>query len=334
MTPLIQTELIKIFKNSATKICFIVLIFIMLGVSITEYQDIFAFRNNTDYQNEIMSWSEREENLIKYASESLQEPWYNKLQKEQIKKRIDVAKYRLDNDIPKDIYKNVWWFFNDKSFNLVSTITILMMIIIGSINIAGEYSSNTLRQVLLLPYKRWKILLSKFCAIVLTGLILYGFVFVIGVLSGILLHGTEGISSQVVLYFGNDITTINMSFYSILIVLFKLVEIIFYSVMILLISVMTKSTSASMLVTSTTAIFSVPVSNLLASYYSILNYSPFLNIDFRRYLDFGTTMPMSEVFFENNVVEGITPVVSIVIIVITILIFMGASFAIFSHQDV
>lgn len=334
MTNLIKIELKKIFKTPNTKICFLALIIIMIGVVINEYQDISAFRSNEAYKEEVMSWREREETIIKFASESLEDDWYNDLQKEQIRRRIAISEYRLKNNIDKDIYKNMWWFFNDKFFNVVSTIAIIMIMIIGSNNIAGEYSGNTLRQVLLLPYKRWKILISKLIAIILIGIMLYSVVFGLGILSGVLLHGTSRLSSSVVLYFGNKLITMNMGLYSIVVILLKLVEIVFYSVLLMFISVITKNTSASMLITGATVVFSVPISNFLSSYYSLINYLPFLNLDFRRYLDFGTTMPEIESFFGNFVVEGITPLISIAIIGLTLLLLVALSLEVFNKQDI
>lgn len=334
MKTLMKTEWQKCLKLKVTKYCFIALALIMIGMIVVEFEDVQTFKENSAYQEEVLSWKEREENLIKYATESLEEdPWYSEFEKDQISRRIEIAKFRLEHNIEKDVYKNVWWFFNDKAFGVISTIVIIMTILIGSANIAGEYSTHTLRQVLLLPYKRWKILFSKFIVMLLVGVTLYGVMFVMGLGSGFLLHGFNGLTSQVVLYFGKTLTTMNMSLYSLSIVLLKLIELAFYASFVLLVSVWTKNIAATTVMTSAFAIGSVSVGNFLASYYSAINYLPFMNLDFRRYLDFGTTMPTLEVFSGNVVVEGITPLLSIGIVSTTIVVFIIVSFNIFKRQD-
>lgn len=334
MWSLIQIEWMKIVKSKLTKVCFLALVVIMVGMIITEYQDIQTYNENTAYQQEIMSWQEREETVIKYATQSLEEdPWYNALQREQISRRIEIAKYRLEYDIPKDIYKNVWWFFNDNAFNMVSSIVVVMTIVIGSMSVAGEYSARTVRQMLLLPYNRYKILGSKLISMLCIGALLYATMFMMGLVSGFLIHGTNGLSSQVVLYFGDQLTTMNMSVYSLLIILFKLIEIGFYAAFVLFLSVCTKNTAATTVIAAAFALGSEMVGNFLASYYDSINYLPFMNLNFRRYLDFGTTMPSLEAFGGSAVVEGITPLLSASIVIGSIALFITLSFMMFKRQD-
>lgn len=334
MLTLIKIEWLKIFKSKLTKLCCVILVLIMAGMIITEYQDMQLFKNSEAYQNEVLSWQEREQNLITYATESLEDPWYNDLQKEQIRRRIEIAAYRLEHDLPKDIYKNVWWFFNDNAFEMISTVVVVMTIIIGSINLALEYTTHTLRQVLLLPYKRWKILLSKFIAILLAGLLLYGILFVMGLGSGFIIHGTNGLSAQIILYMGDALTTMNMSVYSIIIVLLNLIKLAFYTAFVILLAVWTKNATATTIIASGFVLLSGMIGNFLASYYSFVNYLPFMNLDFRRYLDFGTTMPTLETFGGSYVIEGITPLISASIVFMTIVIFIGISFIGFKRQDI
>lgn len=334
MKNLINAELLKLFRSKVTIIC-MSLLFIIMGVLIIgEYSDVKEYNSNKDYHNEVISWKEREENLVKYAKDSYQnDNWLTPLQKDQIQRRIEIAEYRLDNNIEKDIYKNVWWFFNDNSFSIVCSVIVVMIVLIGAVSIAGEYSSRTIRQVLLLPYRREKILSAKLIALLGISLFLFAEMFLMGLISGFVIHGTQGLSSLVVLYFGSRLTVMNMSVYSIIVVLFQLIKILFYISLVVFISVATKNVSATVIISAFIAVFSGPISFFLGSYYKSLYYLPFANLDFRRYLDFGTTMPEIETYTKSVVVSGLTSSGSAIIVILSIIILVAGGFAIFRKQD-
>ncbi|MDO5560881.1 MAG: ABC transporter permease subunit [Oscillospiraceae bacterium] len=334
MSVLIRFELSKIIKSKLFIFFIILIIAVMAGYIMSEYRDVKAFRDNPGYQQEVMSWEERELNTIKFGTQSLNEDyWLTDLQRDQITRRIAIAQYRLDNNIPKDVYKNVWWFFNDRSFNTSSMVVLVMIIIISGLCIAGEYRGDTIRQVLLLPYNRWRILLSKIAACAVSGLILYGIVIVTGILSGFILHGTDRIDAQTVLYFRDTITTMKMSTYSIIIVLLKLVEILFYIIFSVFICVISRNAAISIVICSFTGVFSTVFGNFISEYYKFIRYLPFLNIDFRKFLDFGTVLWQSETGFNSIVYENITAVKSVSIYLISVILMLALSFMIFRKQD-
>lgn len=88
-------------------------IMIMSILAFAEYNDV----QTSNRTSTSINWREREEFLLFQSESILNDPFYDEVQKEQILKRLEIAKYRLDNDISKDYYKTSWWFFNDKSFN-------------------------------------------------------------------------------------------------------------------------------------------------------------------------------------------------------------------------
>ena len=334
MKKLISFELEKMLRSKAAKIALILLVVVMAGLIIAEYQDVRAYNQNAEYRQELNDWRSREENVIKFANQSLNEDdWVSPFQREQIERRIAIAQYRLDNDIQKDVYKNVWWFFNDNSFNLMSSLVIVLTALLGSACLAGEYGKNTMRQVALLPYRRWKILTAKAAATALCGLGLYAILFLLGVLSGFLLHGADGLASRVVLYFGKTISTMNMSLYSLIVVLLKIADLVFYIVFTLFVAVFTRSAGASAIISGAAAVFSVPVCNFISDYYPVMNYLPFCNLDFRRFLDFGTVMPRIEPGWAAVVQPGISAPLAAAISGIFTLLLIFFSYRRFNRQE-
>lgn len=75
------------------------------------------------------------------------------------------------------------------SFTSIASIVIIAMIIITANNIALEYSSGTIRLLLIRPRKRTKIIFSKFLALFTTGVILSVAVFIVIVAVSTILNG-------------------------------------------------------------------------------------------------------------------------------------------------
>lgn len=331
---LTKAELTKYIKLKSVLLGIIAIIVIMIGLTFNEFMDAKAFKENEGYQNEVMSWREREENIIKFGTESLSDQWYGEFEKDQIQRRIDIAKYRLENDIPSNIYKNMWWFFNDNSFAWIIRLAIAVIILAGAINIGREYTDKTMTQMLLLPYKRWKILLSKYCAMLVFGLVLFIGIFILGIASGLIIHGTSGLNATVVLNNGATINTISMTAYSLLVILTKLIEVIFYIALTCFLSVVIRSGAVASVIGVLTALLLTPATIFVSKYYSIFNYFPLNNLDFRRYLDFGTIMPAVNADFQSVVIEGITPAISAIIVAATIAILTIIAFYTFEKRDV
>ncbi|MGL4338217.1 MAG: ABC transporter permease subunit [Turicibacter sp.] len=331
---LTRGELKKYFKLKSVMVGVIATILIMIGLTTVEYQDMKAYRENADYKEEVMSWREREENTIKFGQEILTDRYYTEIEREQITRRMEIAQYRLDHDLEKDIYKDMWWFFNDDTFEWIIRLIIIIVVFAGCANIGGEYSGKTINQVMLLPYKRYKILTGKILAMLSLGLILYSMVFVLGVGSGLVIHGFNSDSMEVILYLSNKITIMSMAKYSLIIVALKLVELVFSVALAVFIAILAKSAVSSSIIAMLVTLLATPLTLFASQHYHSLNYLPFTNLDFRRYLDFGTYLPSIESGFESVVVAGVTPMISAMIVLVSVGALIGISYGIFIKRDV
>ncbi|MEG0295132.1 MAG: ABC transporter permease [Clostridium sp.] len=331
---LTKGELTKYFKLKIVLAGIVALIGIMTALSFSEYKDIKLYEEYTITNPEERTWQEREEELIEHAMVALEDPWFDEIEREQIIRRIEVAKYNLEYNIPRNVEKNMWWFFNDDTFEWMIRFIIVLTVFAGCINIGDEYSKNTLNQMLILPYKRSKILLSKYIAMLGFGLMLFSILFVLGIISGIVIHGVQGMTSLVVLNYSSQITTMSMTAYSLIIILLKLVELIFFISLTGTIAVLLRSGTVASVVGVLLTTVGVPLSLFFRSYYPIFNYLPLNNLDFRRYLDFGTIMPSVNSEFESIVVQGITPMISAFIVLGSIVVFIFISFKVFEKRDV
>ncbi|HLU22187.1 MAG TPA: ABC transporter permease [Bacillaceae bacterium] len=83
---------------------------------------------------------------------------------------------------------STWHFMNNIVYGLGSLVT-LFSVIVASAIVAAEFSSGTIKQLMIRPHARWKILLSKYITVILYALMLLIGLCVVGFIIGILFFG-------------------------------------------------------------------------------------------------------------------------------------------------
>lgn len=340
---LTKWEFFKIMKTRIAVVILALIVVIMGGITYNEFQDKQEYdsfmADETDPRQEfeldfINNWREKEEQLIINATSSLDDPYYNEVQREQIRRRIEIAEYKLETNTERSFVKNMWYFFGDKGFTYISMLLVIAVAIIGTFNLASEYSEKTITPLLLLPYKRYKILTAKYLATLLYGFLALGLIIILGILSGIFIFGTDVGAGVIPLYGLKGPYFISNFIYSVLVVMFKIVDIIFITALSFFIAVVLKSTTLATITTVFTVTIFSQFIIFAAKYYDFLNYTPFINMDFRKFLEFGSVMPSIDNTFENVVVSGITPLIACIIVIVYIVIFIYATYFVFCKKDV
>ena len=335
---LTKGELYKIFKNRISLIMLAILTIIMCILTFNEYNDYSSYKKLQASNSELLklenNWRDREEFLINSLNDYMSNPYYTDIQKEAITRRYEIAKYKLETNTERQLYKNKWYFFSDNTFKFVSIIVVLFVAIVGTFNLSTEYSNKTINPLLLLPYKRYKILIAKYLSTLVYGLISFILVILLGILSGLIVYGFGANGGFIVLYGSNGPYTLSMFSYSMIVVLLQLVNIVFYTILSFLIAVLLKSVSVATIVTILTLVIVSPLNAFAASYYDFLKYLPFVNLDFRKFLEFGSTMPSIEFNFESVVYSGVTPLLAVIILLIFSATFISITFYSFCKKDV
>ena len=326
-----KLEFSKMFKTKIAKVGIILAFIIMIGLTISEYSDMKRVREyeSANGTSESWDWREREEYLISQKESMLSDPYYNESDRKQIERRVEIAEYRLEHNITKDYEKNMWWFFADNSFNWVFRFIILIVVLVGVFNVSSEYNNKTINMWLVSPYKRWKVLTSKYLAIIGYGAIILGIVLFMGLLSGIIIHGFDRVSSEAILYGVNGPYTISTALYSIVIV-----ELIFSISLAFMISVLLKSVSFATITSIVTIFVISPVVLYGGKMMNYLNYLPFNHLDFRKFLDFGTILPNVNNDFDSIIIQGFTPTIAALIIMVYISMFMSITYGVFCKRGV
>ncbi|MCQ2413912.1 MAG: ABC transporter permease [Clostridia bacterium] len=120
---------------------------------------------------------------------------------------VTLATYRVENDIaalPSDSLTaymgtsilepysgetSLFWDISVMELYLVSVIAIFILVLAGTI-VANEYTSGTIKFLVLSPVKRWKILAAKYVTVLILGVMLLAGVFVSGLLCGLIFNAS------------------------------------------------------------------------------------------------------------------------------------------------
>lgn len=313
MIGLIQNEMIKIFEKRASWIYMAILIVAMvIGGFI--YQRI----NGEADEN----WREHlEAQNAQYKQEIEQIPadqdptWLE----DQIKQN---EKFLEKNINPTA--KTNWHFMNDVVIG-VTTLVTLFSVIVASAVVAAEFSDGTIKQLLIRPHKRWKILLSKYVAVLFYAFILMATLFVSGFMVGILFFGLGDFQTPFFEYTldGQKEAVLGTQF------LLKTVYFLPSLLMITTISFMLSTLFKSQAVAVGVGIFVLFVSTtlggliiMLAEEYSWAKFLIFPHLD------------LTVFAFEDKILQNITLSGSLLILTVYYIVFMIATFVYFQKRDV
>lgn len=134
-----------------------------------------------------------------------------KLKYQELKESIEIDKYIIDSrkDIKnkEGIRGEIINFY--ENYNLL-----LLLIIIGisSIIIIDEFKTGNIKNILILPKKRWKIYISKLITCFVLSIVLYFIIGIIHFLISLIIYGSKGLDIPSVIYMPdkNKIITFNI----------------------------------------------------------------------------------------------------------------------------
>jgi ABC-2 type transport system permease protein len=184
MIALIQNELMKIFGKMASWIFMIVIVLAVLIAGIIYMK--FSGEPNPNWRQDIQAEITMLENQLPSAPEE---------EKPLIQTQIDQNQEYLDKDIDPTAKTN-WHFMNDVVIGVSSLVT-LFVVVVGSANVAAEFSDGTIKQLLIRPHRRWSILLSKYIAVIIYALLLVATLVVSGYIIGLILFGSGDFNMKI-----------------------------------------------------------------------------------------------------------------------------------------
>ncbi|MTH55724.1 ABC transporter permease subunit [Bacillus mangrovi] len=187
MINLFKNEWIKIFARKSSWVYFILLtVFLIISTVVVA---------NFDKRDPQANWQKELQAENAGLQKQLEDPKLVEEEKEDIASQIEQNQYFLEEDANPALQSN-WQFANSEGIALFSFVA-LFSVIVASTSVASEFSDGTIKQLLIRPHRRWKILLSKYAAVVAYSFLLLLFLAAASVIAGTVLYGAGDFNARI-----------------------------------------------------------------------------------------------------------------------------------------
>ncbi|MEW8986140.1 MAG: ABC transporter permease subunit [Bacillus sp. (in: firmicutes)] len=181
MVNLVLNENMKIYRRVRTWILIGLMVALVLFINIIEWNEDGKKAQGDGWRVKLQQDNQR-------YSEILKQPNLGKDDQTFYEQQIVINKYHLEQNIRST--DGTMWDGVNGSANLMIVITIFTIIIAGD-SLAGEFSSGTIKLLLIRPASRIKILVSKYISFLMFGMLLLFILFLISVVVNGILYGFE-----------------------------------------------------------------------------------------------------------------------------------------------
>ncbi|UCZ51565.1 ABC transporter permease [Bacillus shivajii] len=310
---LIQNESMKIFKKTGTKVMFLILAALIVIVGLFMRFLVEQPQANEEYWNDHL----KAETMV--IEERLLEPNLSPIEKEQLEKQKLVNNYHLENEI-EPLSNNGFWQFLISNGQLVHFITMFTVIVAAGI-VATEHATGTIKLLLIRPVQRWKVLLSKWVSVMYFSLTMLLALLFISIIVGIVMYPTDLSGARWVEFVGGEIRDWHVVQYVFTIYGLNFVELIMMTTFAFMIGTVFRNQSLAIGL-SLVLLFTGGQVVFLLSQYEWMKYVLFANTYFMQYIE------------QSPLIEGMTPVFSILMLTIYFAIFLFVSIVTFTLRDV
>ncbi|TWT02302.1 ABC transporter permease [Planomicrobium sp. CPCC 101079] len=312
MLKLMQNEWMKLWSKKASwMMVFLLVVILFASAAITKYVNSTANEGiEESWQNVVAAQQEANQAM-------LMDPNMNEAQKDYYTGQIAIAEYRLENDVQPFEFTSMQQSVLD-AHEMLSLVTLFTVVIAAGIT-ASEFSQGTIKMLLTRPVRRWKVLTSKYLttmvfagllsvitllAAALAGLVFFG----IGEGTFLVWTGSEVMEGS---YWREAIKLSVLSFASVWIIgtFAFMLGTVFRS------SSLAIGLSIFLMFTGIQAVF-------LLSNYEIIKYYLFTHTDLTQF--YSGFMP----------VPDITMTMSLIVLFVYFLLFLGISYWTFSKRDI
>lgn len=240
-------------------------------------------------------------------------------------KEVELAKYKIENkieEVPANSNHYILTMFYSEYFIMI---LVMIVLVSGSI-VSEEFSKGTIKLLLVKPYTRTKILLSKYLTVLIMLLFALVTSFIMQMIVGGLFFGYDSLSIPYITYniATKAIESVPILKYFLLYTVSVLPQLIILATLGFTLSTISTSTSISNTFTIVGA-FGSNIINIFAQTLDLewLKYVVTLNWDFTCYL-FGGTSPF----------KGVTFPFSVTICIVYLLVMLIISFIVFKKRNI
>ncbi|GEO27820.1 hypothetical protein AAC03nite_36050 [Alicyclobacillus acidoterrestris] len=137
-------------------------------------------------QHSTIGWRSETRAAIQTYENRLKDTSINEMLRREAQNKLKIARYRLKHDVPPVSNSPAEVVMTDSG--LIETV-IIFTIIIASDIVSGEFSSGTIKLLLIRPYRRLKILAAKYIASVQFATLMLGLLFFVEYATNAVLDG-------------------------------------------------------------------------------------------------------------------------------------------------
>jgi len=253
------------------------------------------------------------------------------LQYEELSKEVQLYQYRLDKNVSYDISENYSWMETSKfdfwnvfgsSTSVVSIIGVIIIIISGGI-VSSEFSTGTIKFLLINPVKRWKILASKYFTSISFGYVLIFAAYLITMLATMIMFGADNLSASYLSISGETVTSISGFLYVFLQFMLSSVEMIVMATLAFAISSLARSSALAIGV----SVMAYVGGNTIVLFLQQLHF------DWGRYLIF-SNLSLAGTLNGNTSFAGQTLTFNLVVIAVHMVVFILTVWDVFIMREV
>lgn len=232
----------------------------------------------------------------------------------------NINKYILDNNVNLQKENTVRSSLMNSINNYEILIVILIIIVSGTI-VSNEFSKGTIKNLLVRPYKRTTVLLSKFISVAIVLLISIGYLLLCDLLIGGLFFSFDSLSIPAIIYNFNtgSLEEYNVFIYVLIKVLTKLPMFILILSLAFMFSTVTNNSQVSIALPIVFYMFSSMINGVAMSFnLKWMKFFPTLNWNFEEYL-FGGLPTFQYTNLTNSII--VVSIYFILMVILSIVVF-------------
>ncbi|QKE71393.1 ABC transporter permease [Arthrobacter citreus] len=316
MLKLIQNEWIKIIKRPGT-IVMVALVILLVGVTGT----IIKYNDNKVEQSADQNWKKSLQDEIAQNKKELKSiSDKNDITRPYLERTIAINEYRIEHNIAPDVKSSVWTFM-EVSSKLIILVGLFTIIVSANI-VASEFNWGTIKLLLIRPFSRTKIIMSKYLTSILFGFAMLFILFIVSSVLGLILFGPGSGDNSYLAYVNGHVEEQSRLVYSAKQYLMSFIETFMLATMAFMVSTVFRNNTIAIGISILLLTVGSTVTNILASFFDWTKFILFANTDLMQYIN-GTPL-----------VKGMTMSFSLIMLVVYFVVFLGLALVVFSKRDV
>ena len=243
-----------------------------------------------------------------------------KIQKDGLSKQLQTNEYRLKHDVQPIKGNSLWGFVEGISSNFISLIALFAIVMGGGI-VANEFSGGTIKLLLIRPSKRYKILLSKYIAVIEYIILMLLVLLIVSVVIGGILFSFKGVGTPFLTNSSGIITETNMITHIVQGYGLQSINLLMMVTLAFMVSTVFRNSAMAIGI----GVFLLTVGNVITMLLS--------RFDWSKYILFANTN-LNQYISGEPLVKGMTMTFSITVLIVYFIIFNVISYIAFTKRDI